>query len=107
MPGMPEEHLRYPDLLELMEVPNHGSGTLAIKSKYHGTILHAKDRALRHGRWKLVYQPMETGNQISMYDVEADPACRHDISAEHPTIRVDLWTRLQEIMAEDLPCVRQ
>jgi arylsulfatase A-like enzyme/glycosyltransferase involved in cell wall biosynthesis len=34
IPGLPDEHLRYPDLLELMEVPNHESGTLAIKPEY-------------------------------------------------------------------------
>ena len=107
IPGLPEKHLRYPDLLELMEVPDRVSGTIAIKTQYHNIILCAKDRMIRHGRWKLVYQPLETGSQIRMYDVEADPTCRHDISAEHPSIQADLWARLQEIMAEDLSCVRQ
>ena len=31
LPGMPGDHLRYPDLLELLEVPDKLSGTLAIK----------------------------------------------------------------------------
>jgi arylsulfatase A-like enzyme len=104
MPGMQEDHLRYPDLLELMEVPDHDSGTLAIKPQYHYAIHRAKDKMIRQGRWKLVYQPLERGSEIRMYDVLADPACHHDISAEHPAIRADLWARLQGIMAEDLLC---
>src|SRR5512139_1572632 len=44
MPGLPETHLRYPDLLELMEVPDRSSGTLAIKTGYCEAILTAKDR---------------------------------------------------------------
>ena len=35
IPGLPETHLRYPDLLELMEVPDRASGTLAIKPEYN------------------------------------------------------------------------
>jgi len=107
IPGLPEHHLRYPDLFELMEVPDKGSGTLAIKAEYHDAILAAKDRMIRHGRWKLVYQPLETGCQISMYDMGVDPGCRHDVSAEHLAIRTDLWARLQVLMVKDLPSACQ
>jgi arylsulfatase A-like enzyme len=62
---------------------------------------------IRHGRWKLVYQPLEASHLLLLFDLDTDPACQHDISAEHPSIRADLLARLQEIMAEDLPCVRQ
>jgi hypothetical protein len=48
IPGLPDKHLRYPDLLELMEVPNRASGTLAIKPEYCETrIMDAKDRMIR------------------------------------------------------------
>ena len=42
IPGLPENHLRYPDLLELMEVPDRESGTLAIKPQYQDVILKPK-----------------------------------------------------------------
>lgn len=101
MPGMRPEHLRYPELLEMLEVPDKSSGTLAIKPDYEPRIIAAKDRMLRRGHWKLVYQPLENGSQISLYDLQADPGCRHDVAAAHPEIRSDLWTRLQRLMAAD------
>lgn len=95
IPGLPEDHLCYPDLLELMEVPDRTSGTLAIKQEYGEVILAAKDRMIRHGRWKLVYQPLKSSHVLRLYDLESDPACRHDVSAQHADITEDLWQRLQ------------
>jgi hypothetical protein len=95
IPGLPKDHLRYPDLLELMEVPNHVTGTLAIKPEYCKTILDAKDRMIRQGRWKLVYQPLESGHSLQLFDLETDPACLQDVSAQHPDVQTDLWLKLQ------------
>ena len=99
IPGLPDTHLRYPDLLELMEVPDRSSGTLAIKSEYCETIRAAKDRMIRRGRWKLVYQPLETGFLLRLFDLETDSACKHDVSAQHPEIRDELWGRLQRFVS--------
>jgi len=95
IPGLPATHLRYPDLLELMEVPDRASGTMAIKPEYCKAILTAKDRMIRRGRWKLVYQPLETGYVLRLFDLEIDPACQHDVSEQHPEMRAELWGRLQ------------
>lgn len=95
IPGLPEQHLRYPDLLELMEVPNRESGTLTIKSQYQGIALAAKDRMIRHAHWKLVYQPLEAGYVLRLFNLETDPACKNDVSVQHPEVQSDLWTRLQ------------
>lgn len=83
IPGLPDDHLRYPNLLELLEVPDRSSGTLAIKPQYAEPIFTAKDRMLRRGRWKLVYQPLESGHALRLFDLETDPDCQHDVSAEH------------------------
>jgi arylsulfatase A-like enzyme/GT2 family glycosyltransferase len=101
IPGLPQEHLRYPDLLELMEVPNRDSGTLAIKSKYHEIILCAKDRMIRHGRWKLVYQPLESGYLLRLFDLDTDPACQHDLSDTQPGVKAELWERLEKFIRTD------
>ena len=95
IPGLPDQHLRYPNLLELLEVPDRSSGTLAIKPEYHEAILAAKDRMIRHGRWKLVCQPLEAGHELRLFDLETDPACQHDVSGLHPQVKADLWARLQ------------
>lgn len=98
VPGLPEKHLRYPNLFELLEVPNLESGTLTIKAKYQEITLKAKDRMLRRGHWKLVYQPLTDGHLLRLYDVEADPDCKHDVSTQHVDVRNQLWERLQEFL---------
>lgn len=100
IPGLPEDHLRYPDLLALIDVPDHDRGTLGIKPEYSARIMAAKDRMLRRGRWKLVYQPLEGGYALRLFDLERDPGCQHDVSDTHPEIRDDLWMRLKAFMPD-------
>jgi hypothetical protein len=57
----PDDHLLPPDMLELMVVPDRASGTLAIEQEYGTVTLAAKVRMIRRGKWKLVYQPLESG----------------------------------------------
>ncbi len=95
IPGLPEKHVRYPDLLELMEVPDGGSGTLALKVQYRDTILNAKDRMIRRGPWKLVSQPLTEGTRTMLFNVDDDPGCTRNLSAEHPEIGARLGRALQ------------
>jgi arylsulfatase A-like enzyme len=78
-----------------MEVPDRVSGTMAIKTQYHDIILRAKDRMIRHGRWKLVYQPLESDYLLRLFDLNTDPACQHDVSELHPSVKAELWECLQ------------
>ena len=103
IPGLPDTHLRYPDLLELMEVPDRAIGTLAIKPEYDKAILAAKDRMIRRGRWKLVHQPLEDGVAYQLFDLEADPECRHDLSARFDELSGTLRQALADWMAADTP----
>ena len=56
-----------------------------------------KCRAVREGRWKLVYRP--TDGLRELFDMEIDPAETNDVSGEHPDVvarlmeRLDGWTR--------------
>jgi arylsulfatase A-like enzyme/glycosyltransferase involved in cell wall biosynthesis len=95
IPGLPEKHLRYPDLLELMEVPDHTSGTLAIKPEYSIRIRDAKDRMIRRGRWKLTYQPLSDGHLLQLFDLAADPMCKQNLIDRHPDIAATLWKNLK------------
>ena len=96
MPGMPPDHLRYPNLLELLEVPDRNTGTLAIKPEFQQVIIDAKDRMIRVGRWKLIYQPTSNGPLIALFDVATDPECRHDLAAAHVDVVDDLLQRLSD-----------
>jgi len=101
IPGLPDAHLRYPDLLELLDIPDRERGTLGIKPEYCERIMAAKDRMIRSGRWKLVYQPLESGYALRLFDLESDPACQHDVSKAMPAIVADLWGKLQPFV--DMP----
>jgi len=102
VPGLPEDHLRYPDLFELLEVPDRETGTLAIKSKYYDTVLRAKDRMIRRGPWKLVLQPLSVGAGVLLFNVEQDPNCSRNVAADYPEINEALSSRLRMWMTDDL-----
>jgi len=96
IPGLPDDHLRYPDLLGLMEVPNRASGTLGIKPEYTLRIIDAKDRMIRRDRWKLTYQPLSNGYLLQLFDVVSDPMCKHNLIDQHADIATTLWQSLRE-----------
>ena len=98
LPGMPANHLRYPNVLELLEVPDKRSGTLAIKQQYRQAIIAAKDRMVRVGSWKLIYQPTTSGPLYALFDITNDPECRHDLAPVHPDVVRMLQSRLTEWM---------
>jgi arylsulfatase A-like enzyme/GT2 family glycosyltransferase len=94
VPGLPDDHLRYPNLLELIEVPDTTTGTMAIKPEYTSRILNAKDRMIRRGRWKLTYQPLTNGHIVQLFDMETDPACQRNEIDQYPDIAEVLWNEL-------------
>lgn len=101
IPGLPAEHLRYPNLLELLEVPDKASGTLAIKEEYQRITIRAKDRMIRRGRWKLVYQPLQEGCLLRLFDTHTDPECARDLYDQEPEIAASLWQQLKAWMLQD------
>lgn len=102
LPGMPENHLRYPDLLELLTVRDLITGTISIKPEYEQRVIQAKDRMIRVGDWKLVYQPLTSGFQTKLFDIDADPDCSRDVSDLFPEITANLLKRLKGITDIDL-----
>lgn len=95
IPGLPEKHLRYPDLLELMEVPDRASGTMSIKPEYTMRIMDAKDRMIRRGQWKLTYQPLTNGHILQLFNVVTDPMCKQNLIDQHADIAATLWQNLR------------
>lgn len=101
LPSMPKDHLRYPNLLHLLEVPNRKSGTLAIKDRYNDLIIEAKDRMIRSGRWKLVYQPTHQGALYRLFDLQIDPHSCTDVSSKYPEVFAELREQLVTWMRAD------
>lgn len=102
VPGLPLGHLNYPDLLQLLDVPDDSTGTLSIKEEYRRPTLRAKDRMVREGKWKLVYQPLEDGMRLALYDVDRDPGCTADLATEYAEVVARLYPALQHWMRSDV-----
>jgi len=100
LPGMPKNHLRYPNLMEILEVPDKVRGTLAIKQEYKDVVVTAKDRMMCVGSWKLTYQPTTNGPIYALFNLADDPTCRRDVAALHPDIFRELRGRLADWMSE-------
>ncbi len=94
LPGMPADHLRYPGLMELLDVPDRTSGTLVIKTCYQQRVIEAKDRMIRLGHWKLTHQPLISGERYCLFDLASDPACSVDVADAHPDVTGNLRERL-------------
>ncbi len=101
LPGTPDNHLRYPDLPELLEVPDKRNGMIALKRKYLDIVIAAKDRMVRKGKWKLTYQPLVEGTVYCLFDIENDPGCQENIIERHPEVARELRSLLEEWMADD------
>jgi arylsulfatase A-like enzyme/GT2 family glycosyltransferase len=101
IPGQPHGHLRYPDLDQLLDVADPTDGTLAVKDMFRELVIRAKDRMIRRGRWKLVYQPLEQGMRLQLFDLKLDPGCTSDLSAREPDVTARLWAELWGWIAAD------
>lgn len=94
LPGTPAGHLRYPNLLDLLTVRNITTGTISIKPEYVDRVILAKDRMIRVGHWKLVYQPLNDGHLLKLFNIVKDRNCLEDVSGDYPEIVESLWARL-------------
>lgn len=99
--GLPENRIGYPSVLDLLEIPDKETGTLSIKLQYMKTIVRAKSRLAREGRWALVYFPLQNGEQYTLYDLQNDLAMQQDVLSSHPETAARLKEKLQDWMRKD------
>ncbi len=97
LPGTPTNHLRYPYLPELLDVPDKRIGMISLKAKYVDIIIAAKDRMVRVGDWKLTYQPLTDSAIYRLFNIREDPGCQRNVldqqprTAEHLKSLLDAW----------------
>lgn len=101
VPGAHPQHLHYPNLLELLDIPDKHSGMLCIKSEYYSRVIIAKDRAVRNDRWKLIAMPTDDGVLYHLFDMQQDPDCNNNVAASEPNIFSFLKIHLDALVAAD------
>ena len=100
-PGTDPDHIVYPEILELLEIPDIETGTLSIKEKYYPLIISARDRMVRNDKWKLVYLPMKGTDRFLLFNLENDKLCNNDVADSHPDVVMELKALLIKIMEKD------
>jgi len=101
MPNIHVKHLHYPNLLEILDIPDKKSAMLCIKSEFYPMVIEAKDRSVRQGHWKLIALPTTEGRIYRLFNIQSDPLCSVDVASEEPEIFTRLKTYLDELIAAD------
>ena len=101
VPGALPQHLGYPNLLELLDIPDKKSGLMCIKPEFYSRVVRAKDRSVRNDRWKLIAMPTEMGVVYHLYDLQKDPTCINDVSTSEIEVFNTLKAQLDELIAAD------
>lgn len=60
------------------------TGRVHIRPKFRRQLILGKDRAYQQGKWKLIWHSLETGIRVDLFDREADPMNRIDLSEVYP-----------------------
>jgi len=101
VPGAHPQHLGYPNLLGLLDIPDKKSGMMCIKSEFYSRVVKAKDRSVRNDRWKLIAMPTKIGVVYQLYDLQKDPTCSNDVSTSETEVLNTLKTQLDELIDAD------
>jgi arylsulfatase A-like enzyme len=94
------DHVADPFLKEDVSArhPDARAALLAVKERWPPG--QARERTLRTARFKLVERPRPQGGwRAALYDLQADPAERHDLADEQPELADRLRTQLDTAFA--------
>lgn len=72
-----------------------------IRPEFLPHLIAGKDRALQLGKWKLIWHSLKRGIRVDLYDREADPTNRIDVSEDHPDKVVELGRLLLPFLESD------
>ena len=72
-----------------------------IRPEFLPFLIAGKDRALQLGKWKLIWHSLKKGIRVDLYDREADPTNRIDVSEDHPDKVVELGRLLLPFLESD------
>ena len=99
IPGLHPRQILYPNIVDLLDIPDKNSGTLEINQKYYPTVIRAKSRSIQDEKWKLVYMATYDGPVYQLYDMERDPYM--DVISQYPEVFQRLKLVLNDQMHHD------
>ncbi|WP_446811875.1 sulfatase [Methylomonas sp. 2BW1-5-20] len=99
VPGLHPEQILYPNIVELLDIPDEKTGTLVVNEKHYPTVIRAKSRSVQNEKWKLIYIATYTEPVYQLYDLEQDPY--QDVIDLHPDIFTNLKAVLDDFLKSD------
>jgi len=91
-PMQRKDHLSYPDIFHLIEVPDKKTGTLALKEEYAAAIESSRDWFVWVDNWLLKCYPLGSGLLYELFNTDNDSTCANDIACQHQNIVEELVT---------------
>lgn len=96
-PGQHPDHIRYPELLEILDVPCAQRGTLALRSEYTPAVEAGRDRMLELGEWRLLRIALNGAARYELYHQSGNPDCIQDGSNDPQEMKATLKSTLDRI----------
>lgn len=97
-PGQHPDHIRYPELLELLDIANLQTGTLGLRKEYEAVVEAGRDRMLELGEWRLLRIALNDGPAYELYHLPTDPDCKQNVSGRYPERTADLANELRRMI---------
>ena len=85
-PKQRSNHLTYPDIFHLIEIPDKECGTLALKDEYAAAIENARDWFVWTDDWLLKCYPLDSGPQYELTNTTDNFSCKNNIAQQHQEI---------------------
>jgi len=79
-----EKRIVYPDVTRICWFEQYYNNEIVLRDEWKPLTEAAKHRMLIRGKWKLIYCPLADRVEWELYDLEADPEERNDLSKENP-----------------------
>ena len=81
-------------------------GIITVKDEFFDQLIKNRQRAIQTKRWKLIWEPVLHNPRkkvdIRLFDLEADPRCRKDVSALFPDVFQELLLELRRFYGIEL-----
>jgi len=81
-------------------------GIITVKEEFFDQLIKNRQRAIQTKRWRLIWEPVlktsRNKTNIFLFDLEADPRCRKDVSSVYPEVFRELLTELKKFYRDEL-----